>query len=241
MVGQGEVKGGTFSWAARPVHHLRPPVPHCLQALIDPLTQAASVADWADSLLPQLRSGITAARIAAEAAAAEVKRQRAEARQAAPDQAEAVRRKQMRHVLFTQPEVVQVRGGAQGGRVGAGGVWGDKGSEERYAYCLAAACYAGAAACMLPQAGQEVSVYYNPNNTVLHGGQRMFIRGGWNRWRHPRGFGPLEMTPPAEPGAEHFMVGGWAGGVCVEGERSGWGRGRVQLLVNCVDACLPLS
>lgn len=41
--------------------------------------------------------------------AAELERVRRAAREAAQDKAEAVRRKQMRHVLFTTPEVVEVR------------------------------------------------------------------------------------------------------------------------------------
>lgn len=129
-----------------------------------------------------------------------------------------------------------------------------------------------------PQAGEEVTVYYNPNNSVLPGREKIFIkcgkglahctgggvaaagepllvpasivaaavaavlpllqapgriycvlpglhckpaaphithvcldrRGGWNRWRHPRGFGPLEMTPPKE--GDHFQVGCGRGG-----------------------------
>lgn len=119
--------------------------------------------------------------------------------------------------------------------------------------------------CVL-QAGQDVTVYYNPNNTNLNGRHAVFLKvcgaglgccgwhgvtseggsscsgvhstsravpgahgcsmpgahhpsptlptlpstpatqGGYNRWRHPRGFGPLEMTPPTE--GEHFQVGG---------------------------------
>ncbi len=72
-----------------------------------------------------------------------------------------MRRRQMRHVLFTDP--VEIR------------------------------------------AGEEVDIYYNPNNTLLAGSGQVFLRGGWNRWRHPRGFGPVEMVPPAV--GDHFRVG----------------------------------
>ena len=55
-------------------------------------------------------------------------------------------------------------------------------------------------------AGSEITVYYSPRDTNLTGRQRIFLRGGWNRWSHPRPFGPIEMEPPAE-GTEHFKVG----------------------------------
>ncbi|PSC67151.1 glycosyltransferase family 5 [Micractinium conductrix] len=130
------------------------------KALIDLPAGVASVEAWADGMLPQLKKSIREQRLAAEAVAAELERQRRTAREAAQFKAEAVRRRQMRHVLFTQPEVVK--------------------------------------------AGQDVTVYYNPNNTNLNGRHAVFLKGGYNRWRHPRGFGPLEMTPPTE--GEHFQA-----------------------------------
>ncbi len=56
-------------------------------------------------------------------------------------------------------------------------------------------------------AGGEITMFYNPRDTPLNGRQRIFIQGGWNRWSHPRKFGPIEMTPPAE-GQQHFQVTG---------------------------------
>lgn len=50
----------------------------------------------------------------------------------------------------------------------------------------------------------QVEVYYNPKNTNLGGSERVFMRGGWNRWRHPKPFGPIEMTPPVT--GDHFRV-----------------------------------
>lgn len=78
----------------------------------------------------QFKKSITEQRKADEAAAAELAAQRRAKREAAQDKAEAVRRKQMRHVLFTQPEVPEVR------------AWG--GRDE-----LMAACGAGCALTML--------------------------------------------------------------------------------------------
>lgn len=56
----------------------------------------------------QIRASITAKREAEEAEQAEKERQRLALRRAAQAKAEAVRRKQMKHVLFTVPEVPQV-------------------------------------------------------------------------------------------------------------------------------------
>ena len=39
----------------------------------------------------------------------------------------------------------------------------------------------------------------------MNGAQRVFVKGGWNRWAHPKHFGPLELTPPG-PGGEHHSV-----------------------------------
>lgn len=110
---------------APPTHLLTPKLAHTTttthpQALIDLPVGVASVEAWADSMQGGLLASITAARKAAEAAAAEVARQRRAVRLAAQEKAEAVRRKQMRHVLFTTPEVVEVGWGVGG--VGWGGV-----------------------------------------------------------------------------------------------------------------------
>lgn len=51
----------------------------------------------------------------------------------------------------------------------------------------------------------QVELYYNPRGTVLAGREVVWVRGGFNRWRHAHSFGPLLMTPPGE-GGEHFLV-----------------------------------
>lgn len=129
------------------------------KALVELPSSAQSLDSWADGLLPLLKQTITTQRKEAEEAVAAIMRTRRLAREAAQDKAEAVRRKQMRHVLFTVPEVVQ--------------------------------------------AGQDVTVYYNPNNTSMHGREAIWMKGGFNRWRHPKQFGPVEMTPPLE--GDHFQ------------------------------------
>jgi starch synthase len=129
--------------------------------VVDLPSGAASPEAWADGLEGGLREGLRAARLAAAAAEAARQAEREAVRQAARDKVEAVRRLQMRHVLYTEPAE--------------------------------------------PAAGREVTLFYNPSNTCLHGAARVFLRGGYNRWRHPKGFGPLEMSPPA-PGASHFSA-----------------------------------
>ena len=47
-----------------------------------------------------------------------------------------------------------------------------------------------------PQAGSIVTVLYNPTDTALHGRTDVYIRGGFNRWRHDaRKWGPTRMRP----------------------------------------------
>ena len=114
---------------------------------------------WADSQLASIKAGITAARQAEEAVAAERAARVAATRAAAQAKAEDVRRRQMRHVLFTEPAE--------------------------------------------PVAGQDVTIFYNPQNTLLAGRDAVFLRGGFNRWRHARGVGPLRMDAPAGEGHHH--------------------------------------
>ena len=121
-----------------------------------------SIEKWADAMLASVRADITAARHAAEEVIAAVERARDEARKAVRAKALEVRRKQMRHVLFTEPPN--------------------------------------------PVAGQEVTISYNPNSTVLHGAERVFLRGSYNRWRHPKAFGPIEMVAPTDAGSQHFTA-----------------------------------
>jgi hypothetical protein len=91
----------------------------------------------------------------------------------AQSKALAVRRRQMKHVLFTDPATLE--------------------------------------------AGTTVELYFNPRDTVLSGRRSIWLRGGFNRWRHPRPFGPIEMVPPED--GEHFRVrtDGWTDrlGTCV--------------------------
>ncbi|CAD7699185.1 unnamed protein product [Ostreobium quekettii] len=82
----------------------------------------------------------------------EAKRQ--EIRQKGRDKARAVARRQIKHVMFTQPSVVK--------------------------------------------AGEEVTVYYSPNDTPLNGCQDIYLLGGWNRWTHRKNYGPLKMMAPKE-------------------------------------------
>jgi hypothetical protein len=78
----------------------------------------------------QLSTTISQQRKDAEAREAEVQRQRAERRRATREKAEAVRRKQMRHVLFTSPEVVKVGSDGWAGLVWSGLGWAGLGWAE---------------------------------------------------------------------------------------------------------------
>ena len=61
-----------------------------------------------------------------------------------------------------------------------------------------------------PVAGGEIEIFYRhaANDTSdpkapLRGAADIFIQGGWNRWTHPDGFGPMRMEPaPRPPGGE---------------------------------------
>ncbi len=56
------------------------------------------------------------------------------------------------------------------------------------------------------RAGQPATLYYSPADTPLAGeGPPLFVTGGWNRWEHPKRFGPLEMKVP-EAGATHYQA-----------------------------------
>lgn len=124
-------------------------------------SNAKSVEAWADDMLKDVLKEITATRHAEEKAAADLEKARAVAREAVRAKTEEVRRKQIRHVLYTEPSA--------------------------------------------PAAGEELTIAYNPSNTNLNGAEKVFIKGGYNRWTHPKGYGPIEMTPPAS-GASHFTA-----------------------------------
>lgn len=86
---------------------------------------------------------------------------------AAPQEAaKAVVRRQMKHVMFTEPEVIT--------------------------------------------AGERVTVYYCPDDTVLAGTSEVFFTGGFNRWSHKRTLGPVAMRPPG-PNGRHWQVRAPAG------------------------------
>ena len=51
----------------------------------------------------------------------------------------------------------------------------------------------------------QIQLYYNPRDTPLAWREEIWVRGGFNRWRHKYTFGPVRMTPPGE-GGEHFCV-----------------------------------
>jgi starch synthase len=58
-----------------------------------------------------------------------------------------------------------------------------------------------------PAAGQKLTVYYNPDRTVLRGRPDVFVRGSFNRWDHKETFGPVPMTPAVpEAGGLGFMA-----------------------------------
>ena len=44
-------------------------------------------------------------------------------------------------------------------------------------------------------AGETVKLFYNPDTTALRGRPEIWIRGSFNRSRHPEKFGPLRMEP----------------------------------------------
>lgn len=57
------------------------------------------------------------------------------------------------------------------------------------------------------KAGEEVTVYYNPSNTVLNGKPEVWFRGSFNQWTHRRG--PLlpQKMFPAENGTHVKTTG----------------------------------
>ena len=58
-----------------------------------------------------------------------------------------------------------------------------------------------------PQAGERLTIYYNPSNTCLAGHGTIYLTAGFNRWGHRQKVGPIQMIPPGEEG-EHFRVSG---------------------------------
>ncbi len=55
-----------------------------------------------------------------------------------------------------------------------------------------------------PRAGKPVTVFYNPDATVLRGRPETWLRGSWNRWAHPQCFLP-QLMQPVLPGGTGFL------------------------------------
>lgn len=47
----------------------------------------------------------------------------------------------------------------------------------------------------VPQAGQRIKLFYNPDRTPLRGRPDVYVKGGFNRWSHPERIEPILMTP----------------------------------------------
>uniref|UniRef100_A0A7R9VX43 starch synthase n=1 Tax=Chlamydomonas euryale TaxID=1486919 RepID=A0A7R9VX43_9CHLO len=105
---------------------------------------------WTRSLEPLFFESVYTARKTREEFWKRKEESRRASRAKAQEMVKAVERRKVRHVLYTEPEVVT--------------------------------------------AGKDLTIFYNPANTILSGRERVFIRGGWNRWNHAKKFGPLEMT-----------------------------------------------
>jgi len=120
----------------------------------------SSPSAWAESMEGKILARIRAERKAREDKQAKKEARRLAVRQAAQKKTEEVRRKQMRHVLFTTPGDVK--------------------------------------------AGSDVTIHYNPSNTNLNGSERIYLTGGYNRWRHKKNFTSIEMKAPSDEGQQHF-------------------------------------
>jgi hypothetical protein len=48
-----------------------------------------------------------------------------------------------------------------------------------------------------PKAGEAVDIFYNANTTNLAGRANIYVRGGWNRWMHPKPINSIRMNPAA--------------------------------------------
>jgi len=57
------------------------------------------------------------------------------------------------------------------------------------------------------QAGNDVTVYYNPSNTVLNGKPEVWFRCSFNRWTHRRGPLPPQKMVPAGNGSHVKTTG----------------------------------
>jgi len=57
---------------------------------------------------------------------------------------------------------------------------------------------------LVPVAGKEVEIYYNPDQTALRGRPDVYVHGGFNRWSHPQKVENIQMVPVV-PGGPGFM------------------------------------
>lgn len=57
------------------------------------------------------------------------------------------------------------------------------------------------------QAGREVTVFYNPSNTVLNGKHDIWLRCSFNRWTHPAGPLPPQRMISSENGSHVQATG----------------------------------
>lgn len=130
------------------------------QIAVQPPKKFKSFEEWADSFLDEYTEEETRKREQKEAEERARRKKRLAKHSKNNEHAMAVRKRQMKHVLFTKPDT--------------------------------------------PMPGDTIEVYYNPQNTILAGKPNVFLRGGFNRWRHPKPFGPIQMIPP-ETG-DHFRV-----------------------------------
>lgn len=116
------------------------------------LPEGQTLETWASGLTERLRIQEFETRVAAEAEARQREMRRQEKKKKAQESVMAVERRKVRHVLFTEPEIVK--------------------------------------------AGEEVTIWYNPENTNLTGRNQIFLQCGFNRWSHRSPVGPLPMLPP---------------------------------------------
>lgn len=59
---------------------------------------------------------------------------------------------------------------------------------------------------LVPVAGKEVDVFYNPDMTDLRGRPEVYFRGSWNRWTHPTGIPVTKMEPAFSSGLGFLRV-----------------------------------
>lgn len=135
---------------------------------MQPPKKFKSFEEWADSFLEGYTEEEARKREQKEAEERARRKKRLAKHSKNNEHAMAVRKRQMKHVLFTKPDT--------------------------------------------PMPGDTIEVYYNPQNTILAGKPNVFLRGGFNRWRHPKPFGPIQMIPPES--GDHFRVCFTAYGYC---------------------------